>query len=246
MRTVLFMLLAFWNVTGALAGDTEKLAFIGYSKDANYFAFETYGVGDGSGLGYSDIYIIDVKTNSWVQGSPIRMRGETENLTQAVAREEAHKMAAPLILKYGISLPVMVLAQNPITEIIADRNRIEFDSFHKSFGNSSVLPGETADNRFVISLTDFPLGANADCLSETGARHGFGLLVKQTLSGKVLEVHKDTSVPASRGCPYKYEIEAIVATDDDQTIGMIAMIAYYTQGFEGPDRKVIAVPFTLP
>jgi predicted secreted protein len=246
MRIVFVFLVTLWTATLACAGDTQKLAFLGYSKDANYFAFETYGVGDGSGLGYSDIYIIDVKSNSWVQGSPIRMRGEQENLTQAVARSEARKMAASLLSKYAITLPVLVLAQNPITEIVADRKRIEFDSFHKGFGNSKVVSGEAADNRFVMTLTDFPLGTNADCLSETGARHGFALHVKQTLSGKIIEAHKDENVPTSRGCPYQYEIEAIVATDDDATVGMIAMVAYYTQGFEGPDRKFIAVPFTLP
>lgn len=247
MRWLLSFLATMFSISSAYAGDADKLAIIGFSKDASHFAFETYGMGDGSGLGYSDIYIIDVKANSWVQGSPIRQRGEDENQTEAVARAGARKQAAPLLTKYSIDQPSEFLAHNPITEIIADRKRIEFDSVHRSYGNSTVTPGEAADNRYVLQVTDFPVGASANCLSEDGSRYGFALQIKQTLSGKVLDSYKDKTVPATRGCPYNYELEAIVSPDDESSSPiLIAMVAYYTQGFEGPDRKFIAVPFTLP
>ena len=247
MRVIVALIMGFLSCSTAIAGDADKLHIIGFSKDGAYFALETYGVGDGSGLGYSDIYVIDVKTNSWVQGSPIRQRGEDESQTQAVARAGALKQAAPLLAKYGIDQPYEFLAYNPITEIIADRKRMEFDSIHRSYGNSNVKPGEAADNRFVLQLSDFPVGAEADCLSEDGARYGFALQIKQTLSGKVLESYRDKSVPKSRGCPYNYELEAIVSPDDEAGSAILmTIVAYYTQGFEGPDRKFIAVPFTLP
>lgn len=247
MRWLISFLATMLSVSLAYAGDADKLAIIGFSKDASHFAFETYGVGDGSGLGYSDIYIIDVKSNSWVEGSPIRQRGEDENQTEAVARAGALKQAASLLTKYGINQPFEFIASNPITEIIADRKRIEFDSIHRSYGNSTVKPGEAADNRFVLQLSDFPIGPAADCLSEDGARYGFSLQIKQTLSGKVLEPYKDSTVPKSRSCPYSYELEAIVSpVDESGSAVLIAMVAYYTQGFEGPDRKFIAIPFTLP
>lgn len=247
MRPLLTLFALIFNFAGAWAGDADKLAIIGFSKDASHFAFETYGVGDGSGLGYSDIYIIDVKSNSWVAGSPIRQRGEDENQTQAVARAGALKLAAPLLAKFGVTHTYEFLALNPITEIIADRKRIEFDSIHRSYGNSTVTPGEAADNRYVLEINDFPIGPAADCLSETGSRHGFSLHVKQTLSGKVLEPYKDADVPKSRGCPFNYELDAIVSPDDESSsVILVAVVAYYTQGFEGPDRHFIAVPFTLP
>jgi predicted secreted protein len=247
MRYLAIFLAVFLSYSSSFAGDADKLAIIGFSKDASHFAFETYGVGDGSGLGYSDIYIIDVKSNSWVQGSPIHMRGEDENQTQAVARAGALKQAAPLLAKYGIGQTYELLALNPITEIIANRKTIEFDSIHRSFGNSSVKPGEAADNRFVLQLTEFPVGATAGCLSEDGARFGFALQIKQTLSGKILDSFKDATVPTSRGCPFNYELDGIVSPDDESGSPiLVAMVAYYTQGFEGPDRKYIAVPFTLP
>ncbi len=247
MRWLISFLVTILSISLAHAGDADKLAIIGFSKDASYFAFETYGVGDGSGLGYSDIYIIDVKLNSWVQGSPIRQRGEDENQTEAVARASARKQAEPILTKYGIDQPYEFLANNPITEIIADRKHIEFDSIHRSYGNSTVKPGEAADNRYVLQLTDFPVGADANCLSEDGSRYGFSLQIKQTLSGKVLEAFKDATVPKSRGCPFNYEIEAIVTPSDESgSTSLMALVAYYTQGFEGPDRKFIAVPFTLP
>ena len=247
MRLLTVLFLSLLPFAAALAGDSDKLAIIGFSKDASHFAFETYGVGDGSGLGYSDIYIIDVKSNSWVAGTPLRQRGEDENQTQAVARAGALKQAAPFLTKYGINQDFEFLANNPITEIIADRKRIEFDSIHRSYGNSTVTPGEAADNRFVLQLSDFPIGPAADCLSENGSRYGYSLQIRQTLSGKVLEAYRDSSVPTSRGCPYNYELDAIVSPDDESGSPiLIAIVAYYTQGFEGPDRKFIAVPFTLP
>ncbi len=235
------------NCSSAFAGDADKLAIIGFSKDTNFFAFESYGVGDGSGLGYSDISVIDIKSNSWVPGSPIRMRGEDENQTQVVARAGAFKLAAPLLKKYNIDQPYEMLAFNPITEIISDRKRIEFDSVHRSYGNATVRPGEPANNRYILQLTDFAVGATAECLTSDGARYGFSLQIKQTLSGRTAKAYQDQTVPASRGCPYNYELEAIISPDDENGSPiLIAMIAYYTQGFEGPDRKFIAVPFTLP
>ena len=44
----------------ALAGDRAVIDFIGYSADSRYFAFEEFGIQDGSGFPYSSIYIIDL------------------------------------------------------------------------------------------------------------------------------------------------------------------------------------------
>ncbi len=247
MRRASVFLAFLLGCSSAFAGDADKLSIIGFSKDANFFAFESYGVGDGSGLGYSDISVIDIKSNSWVPGSPVRMRGEDENQTQGVARAGALKLATPLLTKYGIDQPYEMLAFNPITEIIDNRKSIEFDSVHRSYGNATVKPGEPADNRFILQLTDFPVGATSNCLAEDGARFGFSLEIKQTQSGKAVKAYHDETVPTSRGCSSNYELEAIVSPDDESgSPVLIAIVAYYIQGFEGPDRKFIAVPFTLP
>src|SRR5690606_36811639 len=42
--------------TPAFAGDTASLDVLGYSPDGKVFAFEEYGIADGSGFPYSNIY----------------------------------------------------------------------------------------------------------------------------------------------------------------------------------------------
>jgi len=54
----------------AFAGDRANLNILGYSEDGRYFAFEEYGVHDGSGGNYSDIYVIDLPADKWTYGSP--------------------------------------------------------------------------------------------------------------------------------------------------------------------------------
>ena len=56
------------SALSALAADGAFLDIIGYSPDSRYFAFEQYGVQDGSGFPYADIFIVDLASNSWVKG----------------------------------------------------------------------------------------------------------------------------------------------------------------------------------
>ena len=51
--------------TPAFAGDRALVDIIGYSENANYFAFEEFGIQDGSGFAYSNIYVVDLETDSW-------------------------------------------------------------------------------------------------------------------------------------------------------------------------------------
>ena len=58
----------------AIAGDSAQFDAIGYSPDGRYFAFEQFGIQDGSGFAYSEIFIIDLQTDSFVAGAPFRER----------------------------------------------------------------------------------------------------------------------------------------------------------------------------
>ncbi|WP_287092263.1 hypothetical protein [Mesorhizobium sp.] len=55
-------------------------AFIGFSPDGTYFAFEQYGTLDAgaSNSGWSEIDIIDTRTDEFVGGKPIRIVDETD------------------------------------------------------------------------------------------------------------------------------------------------------------------------
>jgi predicted secreted protein len=57
-------------------------------------------------------------------------------------------------------------------------------------------------------------------------------------------IHEDTTLPASRHCAVAYDIEAIVAPSNVETVDrLVAIIGVYRRGFEGADRRFIAVPF---
>ncbi len=51
---------------------------IGYSEDGNYFAFEQFGIQDGSGFAFSDVFVIDLVNDKWTAGSPFEVEAEDE------------------------------------------------------------------------------------------------------------------------------------------------------------------------
>ena len=63
----------------ASAGDFAERHIFGFSPDGSHFAFEEYGVQDGSGFPYSNIYIVDVANDSWLPGTPLRVRIDDES-----------------------------------------------------------------------------------------------------------------------------------------------------------------------
>ena len=70
--------------TGAArAGDAAARRIIGFSPDANYFAFEQYGTLDAgtSASGWSEIDIIDTRTDQFVGGKPIQVVDASEGAT---------------------------------------------------------------------------------------------------------------------------------------------------------------------
>ena len=60
----------------ALAGESAQFNALGFSDDGRYFAFEQFGIQDGSGFPYSDIFLIDLDTDSFAGGTPVRWEGE--------------------------------------------------------------------------------------------------------------------------------------------------------------------------
>lgn len=93
--------------SAAQAGDAAARRIIGFSPDGSYFAFEQYGTLDAgaSDSGWSEIDIIDTRTDEFVGGKPIRIVDETEEgtLTLDQARAQAAAQAAPILAQYAIA-----------------------------------------------------------------------------------------------------------------------------------------------
>lgn len=222
----------------ALAGDRALVEFIGFSEDARYFAFEEMGIQDGSGFAYSSVYIIDLERDRWVSGTPIRAQAEDEDKTIADMRIEARTEAAPIIVQSKISVVSDVAA------LIGD-GAVGVDARSLSFGRPGYAAGVVMDER-QLTLETFPSTSAEDCEGFFGsAPLGFEL----TLSGGdgPVSVHRDDGkLPESRGCPLDYRLYAVVLPGLDAPQGRgVAMISVYPGGFEGPDRRFLAVPFAF-
>ena len=214
----------------ALAGDRAQFDAIGFSPDGRYFAFEEFGIQDGSGFRYSNIYVLDLPADKWV-GTPVRIRDDSEDARIADVRAEAAAKAAGALEQNDITFPAMIVALNADGEPDAAAYSLRFGQ-----------PGyglEPVQDEHLLDVETFDLPSGEDCAIIDNETKGFAL----KLDGA--ELRRDSgTVPKSRGCPMDYRIYAVVAPADIDANPApdIAIISVYPFGFEGPDRRFIAVP----
>ncbi|GLQ80384.1 hypothetical protein GCM10007881_39030 [Mesorhizobium huakuii] len=109
----------------AQAGDVADLEILGFSKDGGVFAFEEYGVQDGSGFPYANRYYIDTSDDSFLKGTPIRIRLDDEKAKLDAARLEARQKGEAIVSQAELSANRGITAGfNPVTELSADPHRI--------------------------------------------------------------------------------------------------------------------------
>ncbi|GBE42459.1 hypothetical protein BMS3Bbin10_00520 [bacterium BMS3Bbin10] len=231
---VLALLLGF--AKPAQAGEFAERRILGFSPDGRYFAFEQFGVQDGSGFPYADIFLVDTATDEWVGGSPFRVRLRDERAQLKEARKEALNRAGDLLRKLAISEPGRLLASNPPGELSADPYRVEV--------NVSQIAGGAPDRR-TFTLEETAL-ANARCAAFTAMPiKGFRLTTQRQDSAPQV-LHSDTSIPKSRGCPLRYAISDIIVFEAGAGRRVFAiLVSVYALGFEGPDRRFMAITRAL-
>jgi predicted secreted protein len=218
----------------AAAGDFALADFIGFSADDRYFAFEEYGVADASGSAYSTIYVINLAEDRWAPGSPFHDEGIEDSQTLAETRAKAMALAKPKLAELAIAQPAQIAALSGDGVIgEASTMRFGFPMHHE--------PGATTGD-YVLTLESFELPETAECNEEVPAGHsGYALSLKA--DGVTRELHRDTSLPLSRGCPSGYRLYAVVFPYGDSVVEhAVAIVSSYPRGFEGPDRRFLAVP----
>jgi len=226
------LILAAALATPAMAGDRALIDFIGYSADGGHFAFAESGIQDGSGFPYANIYVVDVADNAWVSGTPLRVRIDDEAATLGAARQKAMADAAPLFDKLDLAYPVDIwtLAGDGVAGLVEQL----------SFG----IPAygvRTVGEQWQLRLESYEAPAAQPCSDYTDQPiKGFRLSITGETSHTV---HADETIPASRGCPLDNSLYAVVAPMNAQTLdSAVAIVAVYPLGFEGPDRRFLAVP----
>lgn len=221
----------------AAAGDTAGVRVLGFNATGTFFAFEQYGIQDGSGFPYSEIFVLDVIGDSWVKPSPFRRRDmiddslgyDPEALLKA-ARAANLETAQGLLAAKAISGKGKTVAHNPPSELSSlPHNMTVAPRFPQ-------LPGDTP---MELTLAEYPL-KNAECAGYGAAVKGFRLTLQQGGTQRLL--NQDTSVPASRRCPLSYRIDRIITHYPAEAPPVFAiLIQVESLGFEGPDHRYLAI-----
>ena len=179
MRTLLVLILSALSSAAApaLAADGAQSRAIGYSADGKYFAFEQFGVQDGSGFPYWDVFVLDLAANDWVKGTPVRILVEDEEQRLPEARRQAMAKAGPVIERLAITEPADLLLANPFTEAVPDRTRVRFGIFHN-----------TMEPPYELSVANVDLPAPADCTDPDFKPFGMALTLKVLTTGKSVTI----------------------------------------------------------
>jgi predicted secreted protein len=232
MRRTAIALLAFAAATtSGFCGDYADREILGFSPDGSRFAFEEYGVEDGSGFPYSNTYVIDTASDSWVDGSPVRLRDDDESRPLSSLRFEAREKASDVLEQENIREPGAIVASNPATETSADPYRVSF------LPRLIVPPSPGAS--LVLQISEAAMPAEG-CPPESGPYKGFNLVLSGSQGSA--SIHTDGQIPKSRKCPTGYAISDVVTLYPDGGAPVMAVIvSVYSLGFEGPNRRFLAV-----
>lgn len=237
LRTFTLALALVWvsALTPAQAGDRALADVIGYSQDHRYFAFEEFGIQDGSGFAYSTIYMIDLIADRWVIGTPVHAEAEEESTTLIEIRRQVQALALPRLNDLRIHLPAEDLVSLGEGDLATDGHTVAFG-----------LPGfsglEPPIGRYDLTVERFDAQATAPCKDWFEDKpQGFKLHLR--VEGDSNQVYGDGILPRSRGCPIDYRIKGVYMPSQTRDLSSaVALISVYVHGFEGPDRRFLAMP----
>lgn len=224
--------------TAAKAGDFAEFRSLGFSKDGSVFAFEQFGIQDGSGFPYAERYFINTKTDTFIKPSPFKIRLDDENASITDARKLVANASAALMAQYDIgAAPAIIAAFNPSTEISSSGSDLKYHPF--SYEPNSNDPHQ-------LMLQTYTLPAKGICADIQDHAIGFNLKLKTASDALPVTLHEDTNIPSSRNCPTDYRLGGVLVYNDfGQPSIHIALILVKSFGFEGPDGRWIAIPHLL-
>lgn len=240
LKTCTRLLAGLMMITGGatplFAADIAHRDLLGFSPDGQFFAFEQYAVQDGSGFAQSEIFVLDLDQDAWVDGAPFAYRSNDETESILSARQQAHSLAQSSLDNREIVWPAFTLASNPMGSFGQNPYQLDFGvPIHTDAPNA---PG--IRQQLTLHLLAVPTGA--DCSYIDGTAKGYALIWTDD-NGVSRDLHRDTQVPTSRGCPTDYRISEVVQPFDDfDPSHAVALISTFSLGFEGYDRRFIAVP----
>ncbi|MCX7747675.1 MAG: DUF2259 domain-containing protein [Clostridia bacterium] len=204
--------------TGFAAGKSQYV-FYGFSSDAKYCAFETYGYYDGSGFPYSNIYIVDTIKNVYAVSPIILCDREEKYRDVNQVRAANMKIASTYFKKYKIE--------------------------KKDLGKSIFIhPKDKHLTSFKVGSKNYKLKLiekNFDIKDTTFVKEKIFELQLIKPNGQVKSLQKDTRLPKSRRFPFTYNLLTGYVKDSK----LVVFIEHEGYGFEGSDFTQMVVTGTL-
>lgn len=228
------------------AGAAELSTYdpIGFSPDGTRFAFAEHGVTDGAGAPYANGFVIDVASDSFVSGTPVRLGGgEPGDLSEVAIRARVE----------GLREEVRVLVDEAAGEaswrrgdLLAFSPVTDRDRDGRSMTVNPVYLDAIVDGTLTVQLETIPFASDENGCPDFGTPIvGFRLTLED--GHHLVTLSDDSSVPASRGCPLDYRIAGIETyRAADGTRSVAVLVQMLTIGFEGRDGRWLAVTHRGP
>ena len=248
LARALALMMALIGALPAQAGHYTHERVIGFSEDGRYFAFKTYGLQRGSGLPFGNIFIVDLAHDTWVAGTPLRAGPGEEAMAEVEAapyaflhalRADLMQRAAPLIDELGLHRPATVLHAAGIGQAYGAPESLLVSVPHPDD------PTAPPWHQFSLQLEPLAIPSAVDYCPRPEALRGFRLSLEQA-GVEPRQLHRDQRIPASRGCAEAYRLDAVLSAGYPRgDASVVAMISVWSQGFEGLQRHVIALPVPI-
>ncbi len=223
--------------SSAQAADAAKRSILGFSPDGAYFAFEEYGVQDGSGFPYSNLYIIESETDEWLRGTPVRALIRRESAKLIEVRNLMHRRGDPFLWRLKIGRTGQQILSDPAEKAEEAARFVAFTVPDKdgAFGLGSVR----------LRLSEFAVEAD-HCAFVGRPPKGFSLILEDSNGQPLRILQEDKGLPKSRGCALRYGIsDVLVYPRPGLGPVLIVMVSVYRFGFEGLDRRFMAIAATF-
>lgn len=238
-RIILALIASLWAGL-ASAGDAARLNVLGFSANGEIFAFEQYGIQDGSGFAYAERFYINTHKDSFISGTPIRVRLDDEMASLNEARAQAKTQAENITNTADTNLSMSratIAASHSITQINGNPHFMQFTP-------RAIFPPIDAPLALQLIAKDVP---SRDLCQELQAQKGFKLLLSNVETGSAWNtLNDDQTLPQSRGCPLGYRLhQAITYYPAGATPILVVIIAIRSFGFEGPDHRYMAITHQL-
>lgn len=230
----LFIAMVFCVISAtSWAGDAAQLRFLGFSESGKYLAFQEYGITDGEGATFVNLYLVDVE-NNYILDEGIETRDTSGQTTQQVLATNLQQ-AKNKLKEFGIIADNVgeKMISRPFSDVGTDEKKARF-------AIGTPLAG-LQHRTYQLTLNEKDGGV---CTSAgvpiSSRKFGLTLLNEATKVSKILK--KDVAFPQNDDCPTRYRIQDVYIYHEEF---IAVFINSLSPGYEGENMRYLVVTGTL-